>query len=533
MMDIDESRLYDWPIVYILANDSEAYVGQTTSVVRRMSQHGANPEKSAFTTANIIFNEESNMSVITDYESRLIQLMSADGKYALTNKNEGISDSNYFSKLEYDKMFEDLWEELRDKLLAYHTIDEIESSEAFKYSPYKSLNADQETALFSIMSAIRDPKSRQSIVVEGMPGTGKTILAVYLLKALRDMPEYAHLNIRILEPVPSLRGTLRNSLSNIRGLSKNDVIGPNDLVNHRFTNGKEDKPFDILLVDEAHRLKRRKNLASYGSFDKACKALELDTTATQLDWVLVQAKLPIFFYDPMQIVGPSGINSETMEAKLGDAYRHPIKLESQMRVRGGDEYLDYVKSILWNAQPKNQAFDNYEFCLHDDFHEFCECFDQHLAENGLTRMIAGYAWKWTTKKDKAPSAYDICIDGICLKWNQRQDNWVGSGMNDPTAAHEVGVIHTIQGYDLSYAFVVIGEDLYFDEESGRILINRDKYFDKNGRNTATNEELAEYIRNIYYILMTRGIEGTHVYVCDKALRTYLSNYIQKYRNEKP
>lgn len=43
-LDIAENRLLDWPMVYILANDREAYVGQTTSVVRRMAQHGDNQE---------------------------------------------------------------------------------------------------------------------------------------------------------------------------------------------------------------------------------------------------------------------------------------------------------------------------------------------------------------------------------------------------------------------------------------------------------------------------------------------------------
>ena len=87
---IDEHRVRNWPMVYILTNTEEAYVGQTTSVLSRMDQHGANPEKHDFTHTNLIYSDAFNMSVITDYEHRLIQLMNADGLYRLTNKNEGL-----------------------------------------------------------------------------------------------------------------------------------------------------------------------------------------------------------------------------------------------------------------------------------------------------------------------------------------------------------------------------------------------------------------------------------------------------------
>ena len=89
------TKFKNWPMVYILANDNprqkSAYVGETTSVSERMSQHSKNSEKDQFTSVNIIFNQEFNQSVIKDYENRLIGLMAADGVYKLTNKNEVIA----------------------------------------------------------------------------------------------------------------------------------------------------------------------------------------------------------------------------------------------------------------------------------------------------------------------------------------------------------------------------------------------------------------------------------------------------------
>lgn len=99
-------------------------------------------------------------------------------------------------------------------------------------------------------------------------------------------------------------------------------------------------------------------------------------------------------------------------------------------------------------------------------------------------------------------------------------------MTDDSAAHEVGCIHSIQGYDLSYAYVLIGDDLCYDAQSGEIEANKNSYYDRNGKNTASDSELNQYIKNIYYVLLTRGIYGTHIYVKNSVLRDWLRKYFR-------
>lgn len=524
-IDIAEDRLFDWPMVYILANDHSAYVGQTTSVISRMGQHEGNVEKKDFDTVNIIFNEEFNASVITDYEHRLIGYMHADGRYQLTNKNDGMTDSNYFSKKEYSKMFEDLWGKLKDYDLTEHTIKEIEESEIFKYSPFKELNKEQSFALEKIKNAIKIGLDFSSpIVVEGMPGTGKTVLAIYLLKYLKDHDDYKNLNIKIVEPVTSLKDTLRKTLKTVNGLSPKDVIGPADVV--KSENGYTDnnnKAFDILIVDEGHKLKKRKNLGTqFGNYDKVNEKLGLDKESTQLDWIINQAKLPIIFYDPLQSIGPSCLGDDAMRKTLGSAMDSPIRLESQMRVMGGEGYLKYIQNILNSSQKSKKRFNDYELVLHDDFGDFLNSFESTQARHNLTRIIAGYAWKWVSREDK--KRYDIEIDGHKVRWNSVLNNWVGKGVDNEEIAHEAGCIHSIQGYDLSYAYVIIGDDLALDY-SGNITSNKNSYFDISGKNSASKDELDQYIKNIYYVLLTRGIYGTHIYVQNRALRDYFARYI--------
>lgn len=527
--DLERDIILDWPVVYILANDREAYVGQTTSAATRINQHGANEEKQDFDTVNIIYHEEFNASVTTDYEHRLIGLMQADGRYRLTNKNEGMTETKYFSKDEYAAMFDDLWEELRALELADHSIADIEESEVFKYSPYKGLTIDQKVALDTILAAIKGGlDGAEPIVVEGMPGTGKTVLVVFLLKMLKDDPSYKDMNIRVIEPVTSLRETLRKSLKNVGGLDPSDVIAPTDLIKPEMGYSKGgDKCFDILLIDEAHKLKRRVNLGTqYGNYDRVAAELGLPKDATQMDWIIAQTKLPVFFYDPLQSIGPACLSMASMRSALGDALDTPIELYSQMRVKGGRAYLDYVRAILDAEEPEFEVFDKYDLVLHDDFTDFFDCFERDFKQHNLTRMVAGYAWEWKSnpKKCSDPMIRDIVIDGIGLRWNCVNENWVIRGTDDPSIAHEVGCIHSIQGYDLSYAYVIIGDDLVYDPVTKTMVADRANYYDKNGKNTAEQEELNRYIKNIYYVLMTRGILGTHIYAVNPQMRQYLSRF---------
>jgi DUF2075 family protein len=149
-------------------------------------------------------------------------------------------------------------------------------------------------------------------------------------------------------------------------------------------------------------------------------------------------------------------------------------------------------------------------------------------EVGLSRLVAGYAWEWKTKGNKP--GYDIELGELRMRWNSTQTDWIAS----PGSLDEVGSIHTVQGYDLNYAGVIIGPDLRFDTTTGRIVVDRASYFDKKGKeaNKAlgriySDDDLLWYIQNVYAVLLTRGIRGTYVYVHDPALRELLRQFLPR------
>jgi len=115
---------------------------------------------------------------------------------------------------------------------------------------------------------------------------------------------------------------------------------------------------------------------------------------------------------------------------------------------------------------------------------------------------------------------------VKLRWNQTARDWI----NSPTSHLEVGSIRTFQGYDLNYAGVINGNDLGYDPVSKKLVFRRDQYFDVKGKENNdrlgtkyTDAILLGLVSNIYKVLMTRGIKGTFIYVCDPNLRETLSN----------
>ncbi len=522
----DEGYLGNWPMLYILENGDKVYIGESTNVTERMRQHYQNPEKKIFNQVHFIYSEQFNQSVTFDYESKLIQFIAADGKYIITNKNDGIANKDYYNKPDYDECFNQLWEELRQYKIADHTLEYIKNSEFYKYSPFKELNRDQKELANDIISEILAGKN-MPISINGRPGTGKTIVAVYLMKYLRDYEDphsgkriFSDKKMALIIPQTSLRSTLKSLFKKIEGLAAKDVMSASEAV--------QKGPWDIIFVDEAQKLQVRRSIVGYQTHDNNNKKLGLPNDATELDWILTIAKTPVFFYDPEQLSGPSGTTIEIFNQKVLASLRKNFDkriaaytthfLRMQMRVQGGDEYINYVNAILHGSATEKKTFNNYDFKIIDSFQTFNSLLYQKENELELCRMLAGYAWEWKTKND--PAAYDICIDGVNKRWNHCLSNWV----NSEGALDEVGCIHTIAGYDLNYAFIIIGKDLYYDDNTGLLMINKSTYYDKRGKQSATDDELDLYIKNIYYVLLTRGIRGTYVYICDDALKEYFKQF---------
>jgi len=127
-----------------------------------------------------------------------------------------------------------------------------------------------------------------------------------------------------------------------------------------------------------------------------------------------------------------------------------------MRVMGGNGCLDFVKDLFTDSPTKATGFNGYYLRFYDDFGTMQKDILALNQKHSLSRLLAGFAWEWKTKKN--PQLFDIENDEVKLRLNQTAKDWV----NSPTSHLEVGSIHTIQGYDLNYAGVIIGNDLGYN-----------------------------------------------------------------------
>lgn len=536
-----------WPIVYLLSDDllKEVYVGETADTINRLKTHLKNNKKNKLNTFRLISSNRFNKSATLDIESLLIKYLSGDGEYRLINGNLGIANHNYYQKDEvYWDVFKNIWNGLIQEGVAKHSLKHIDNSDLFKYSPYKSLTEEQKKGLYLIIDNLLNNNVHNTII-EGGAGTGKTILAIFIFKLLhsdntdfnfRDFGQdeinlkykieklqkkYPNPKMALVVPMSSLRNTLKKVFKNIKGLKASMVIGPAAL-------GKSH--YDVVIVDESHRLRRRVNLGAYfGAFDKVNAKLNLEKfSGNELDWVTLQSSKAILFYDEAQSIKPSDVLKDDFDNLKFKEDTKIEYLQSQFRVKGGNSYVKYVDDLLkCNLDKTKDIYKDkkYDFLLFDNIDSFISEIKLRNEEVGLSRVIAGYSWKWISNKDD--SLLDIEIENTKLRWNSTNIDWV----NSANAIEEVGCIHTTQGYDLNYSGIIFGNEISYSKEKNEIIIKEENYYDANGKQSIKEpNELKTFIINIYKTILLRGIRGTYVYACDTDLREYLSTHIKPHKS---
>lgn len=555
-----DERRRSWPVVYVLdgvdsTGAGTVYVGETVNAAARMRQHLANPAKHAFRRVRVVIDDTFNKSACLDLESHLIRWLAGDGQFKVMNGNEGIIDARYYERDLYRESFPEIFDRLRSEGIFQRSVPEIENSDLFKLSPFKVLTPEQAIAVEDIVEGLLADLGNgasSASVIEGQPGTGKTIIAIFLMKLLADIGDHddaaevepdsmfadffvpgnrellAGLRVGFVVPQQSLRESIKRVFKKTPKLSEAQILTPFDV-------GASDQPWDLLIVDETHRLNQRANQSSGVNNARFITINEKlfgadDASKTQLDWIRAQSQHQVFLLDAEQTVRPADLPRGVLRSLVDEARstdrRYP--LVTQMRVRAGTDYVQFVRDLLRGEANATAGpdFGDYDLRIFDDLAEMRREIFNRNEEHGLARLVAGYVWEWKSKRDEA--AFDIELDGVRLRWNSQAKDWI----NSPASMREVGSIHTVQGYDLNYAGVIIGNDLRYDSDSRRLYIDRAAYQDVKGKENNkqrgivySDDDLLEFIRNIYGVLLTRGIRGTYVYVCDPALRQYIGQVI--------
>jgi len=364
----------------------------------------------------------------------------------------------------------------------------------------------------TMLQCLKDQKKR-TILIQGGPGTGKSVLAVNLLMHFITCACNAAYVTKNSAPRQAFLSILsKNKAENIAEIGQ--------LFRSPF--GLSQAPansYDCLIVDEAHRLVKK----MYGDWHGE----------NQVKECINASLLTIFMLDEDQAVTTKDIGSVQEITKwceeLGSTIimREETKLTSQFRCNGSDAYIQFIDNLLQRNQesisvPLSEL--NYDFRIFDDASQMRDALRDKNAINNKARMVAGYCYNWDVKNHRG----DVDIElpgGFQARWNLANDKiWA----INPRSFEEVGCIHTAQGLEFDFVGVLIGNDLTYDKSSGCVVtdktaISRDD--NSSGIRTASDVDARRLILNTYKTLLTRGQKGCYVYCEDDALREYFKRMI--------
>ncbi len=359
---------------------------------------------------------------------------------------------------------------------------------------------------------------KQVLIVQGGPGTGKSVVAIHLLAKLTSQQELVHYVSKNSAPRRVFAEVLAGDIPQA-------TLSQLFVSSDRFVDVEADT-FGCLVVDEAHRLTAKSGFMG-------------NLGENQIKEIIRSARCTIFFLDEDQRVSLKDIGSkEAIEKWAGEcrAEVSELGLPSQFRCNGSDGYIAWLDNVLGIHPSANDTLEgiDYDFRVYDDPSKMAQDIEG-LNTNNKARLLAGYCWPWASKSN--PHVDDIAFPefGFSKKWNLNDDGqtWIIK----PESIKEIGCIHTCQGLELDYAGVIIGPDLQVSEDGVVVTdpaerASQDKTV-RGWRTMAANDgERAKrltdaIIKNTYRVLMSRGMKGCFVYAVDPGVRDRLKRFSQK------
>ncbi|MGL4343193.1 MAG: DNA/RNA helicase domain-containing protein [Metamycoplasmataceae bacterium] len=357
-------------------------------------------------------------------------------------------------------------------------------------------------------------------IINGNPGTGKSVVAINLLSNLLSLKK----KVLYVAPNAAFKNSILESLKENKNNGVFDVLikGSSGLWN------VEKDLYDWIIIDEAHRLKNKGTYMYKGE--------------NQIEDMIKASKNTIFFIDEKQIIRKNDIGTNENISKIANEYNKKIFhggdfiLETQFRCSGADGYINALDTTLQLEKETGNFYLNenrdYDFKICDTPQEMNDLINKRIQEgNKNSRIVAGFAWPWITKKmslDNLAINKDIKIQEFDyeIAWNYNDSKMLWA-LKDDKGIPQAGCVHTCQGLEFDYCGVIIGNDIKIDDENN-LYGDYDEYFDMAGKKGLKNdlEQLTKLIKNIYKILLSRGQKGTYVFIRNPKVKEYFLKHIK-------
>lgn len=371
-------------------------------------------------------------------------------------------------------------------------------------------------------------KENSVIIVKGGPGTGKTVIALHILAEFAGHEDKKYKIFFSSRSKPLIEAIKYKMERGQKVGEVNAKILFTSLDPYAPTRVGENE-LDIIIIDEAHRIGEKS--------DHRFTKKEHRTNMPQVEQLIRCAKTSIFFIDDKQAirgaeVGNTKLIRETAE-RLGRDVQE-VELTSQFRCNGSDNYLDWLEYVLGHSDKKAilKKEDNFDFQIIDSAEKLYEIIKEKNSLKGMSaRIVAGYCWNWSTKlNEKGELVKDVKIGNFELPWETHGDinppegyvKWYEWAYK-PEGIKQVGCIYTAQGFEFDYIGVIVGSDLKYDKDNDCLIANREGT--KDPMLKRSKEKFDEYVKNIYRVLMSRGMKGCYVYFVNKDVENFFKSRI--------
>lgn len=546
--DKQKELLLEYPVVYIhnwmKTGEYEVYIGEANDVIKRTRQHyDMGIQENSWqrnliekqSVMYIIGHEHFNKSLTLDIENRLMNYMLGVKKVCTIHNKRENPQKKYYPSDESDIIFRKIWMRLgRENSELFPKAKLVTDSAIFKASPLHNLTEEQEIIKEAIVQKVQSSLEQEGlgkiIFVSGEAGTGKTVLnssLFYELCFLGDEEVSKRISCHLLvnhEEQLTVYQQIAKKLNLGRG--QEVVSKPTTFINH-FS---KDNPVDVVLIDEAHLLLTRGKQSYVGK--------------NQLSDIRERAKVVVVMFDKRQILRTEQyweaeiISQLEEEAKESNCF---FKLERQLRITGNKETVDWINRFTKEQMVDKIPMDkDYEIKILDTPEEL-EVLIKEKAKNAdskLSRMIATFDWEYNRKKspnNRLKRYWEVTIGKWRKPWNLQlkglpENRRMNRGLAWAEQSHtidEVGSTYTIQGFDLSYAGVILGPSVKYRD--GKVVFEPENSKNRSATSfrklsDGTKRKFGEtLICNEVNVLMTRGVQGLYIFAVDEELRRALQD----------
>ncbi len=397
-----------------------------------------------------------------------------------------------------------------------HLEDVLTGDERYKLLDEQRLVFDR--VLTSLEGALTKGQ-RAAVIAKGGPGTGKTVIAVNLLA---ELMKRRSATAQLVTGSGAFTRSLREATS--------ARVGRLIKFTNNYVNAGAGQ-YDALVVDEAHRIRPVST-----DFYRRKTSKQEDH---QVDEILRASKVSVFFIDDFQAVTPEDVGRSGYirdRAERQGIPVHEYELSIQFRCRGADSFVAWLDSTLGlttTEVPKWRDPPGFSFRVMASAIELDAEINRLNRAGKSARLTAGFCWKWSSPNPDGSLPMDVQIDGLARPWNAREGRTkaarAGPGIppsqlwaTSPGGVGQVGCIYTAQGFEFDYVGVIFGNDLVFDpaanEWRGVPSASKDPRVKR-------AKDFTRLVKQVYRVLMSRGIEGCFVYFVDAETRRFVESRI--------